>query len=58
MKRRAFLAALASAAVAEPIAAVGQQPARPPRVGLLMGSGPSVEAATLGAFRQALTEAG
>ena len=58
MKRRAFLAALASAAVAEPIAAVGQQPARPPRVGLLMGSSPSVEAATLGAFRQALTEAG
>jgi putative tryptophan/tyrosine transport system substrate-binding protein len=58
VRRRAVLAALASAAVAEPIAAVGQQPARPPRVGLLMGSSPSVEAATLDAFRQALTEAG
>jgi len=50
MTRRRFLATLGSALVAGPIVAVGQQSAGIPRIGLLMGSTPSSEAATLGAF--------
>jgi putative ABC transport system substrate-binding protein len=37
-----------------PIAAVGQQPREIPRIGVLMGSSPSVEAEGLDAFREAL----
>jgi putative ABC transport system substrate-binding protein len=58
MRRRRFLAALGSAAVAGPFAAVAQQPTKLPYVGVLMGSSPSVEAATLDAFRGALEKLG
>ena len=58
MNRRRFVAALGGAALAGPIAAVAQQPAGVPRVGLLMGSSPSVEAASLDTFRGALEELG
>jgi ABC-type uncharacterized transport system substrate-binding protein len=57
MNRRRFLGAL-GAALAEPIAAVAQQPTGLPRVGVLMGSSPSVEAAKLDAFRGALEKLG
>jgi putative ABC transport system substrate-binding protein len=58
MRRRRFLASLALAVVAGPNAPVAQQPKEVPRVGMLMGSSPSLEAARLKAFRQALAEAG
>jgi hypothetical protein len=58
MTRRRFLATLGSALVAGPIVAVGQQSAGIPRIGLLMGSTPSSEAATLGAFLGALEKLG
>jgi putative ABC transport system substrate-binding protein len=58
VRRRRFLAALSIAAVAGPIAAVAQQPAGIPRVGVLMGSSPSVEAASLNTFRGALEKLG
>jgi putative ABC transport system substrate-binding protein len=58
MKRRRFLAALSGAAVSRPIAAVAQQSAGIPRVGLLMGADPSDEAAKLDAFREALEKLG
>jgi len=58
MRRRRFLAALGSAAVANSIAVVAQQPTRVPRIGLLMGSTPSTEIETLGAFRGALEKLG
>src|SRR5215469_4992346 len=58
MRRRRFLATLSGAALAGPIAAVAQQPKGIPRVGLLMGGTPSVEAARLSAFREALEKHG
>jgi len=58
MRRRRFLATLSGAALAGPIAAVAQQPKGIPRVGLLMGGTPSVEAARLSAFREALEKLG
>jgi putative ABC transport system substrate-binding protein len=59
MRRRRFLPVLAGAVLARPIAAVGQQlAAELPRIGVLMGSSPSVEAAILDAFRKALAKAG
>jgi putative tryptophan/tyrosine transport system substrate-binding protein len=58
MNRRGFLAALGGVALVGPIAAVAQQPAGVPRVGLLMGSSPSVEAAGLATFRGALEKLG
>jgi putative tryptophan/tyrosine transport system substrate-binding protein len=57
MRRRGFLSALGSAALVGPIA-VAQQPARVPRIGLLMGSSPSNEATKLDAFREALEKLG
>jgi putative ABC transport system substrate-binding protein len=56
--RRRLLAALAGAALIGPIAGVAQQPAGIPRIGVLMGSSPSVEAAKLDAFRGALEKLG
>jgi putative ABC transport system substrate-binding protein len=53
-----LLATLGAAALAGPIAAVAQQPAGIPRIGLLMGGSPSVEAARLDAFREALEKFG
>jgi len=47
MRRRRFLAAVGGVAFAGPIAAVAQQSAGIPRVGLLMGADPSDEAATI-----------
>jgi putative tryptophan/tyrosine transport system substrate-binding protein len=58
MKRREFFAALGGAALAGPIAAVAQQPAGIPRIGILMGANPSDEAAKLEAFRGALEKLG
>ena len=58
MKRRRFLAAVSGAALAGPIAAVAQQPAGIPRIGVLMGADPSTEAAKLDAFRGALEKLG
>jgi putative ABC transport system substrate-binding protein len=58
MRRRRLLAALGAAALAGPIGAVAQPPAGIPRVGVLMGSSPSVEAAGLAAFRGALEKLG
>jgi putative ABC transport system substrate-binding protein len=58
VKRRKFIAALGGAVFAEPISAVAQQPAGIPRIGLLMGSTPSSEAATLDAFRGELEKLG
>jgi hypothetical protein len=58
VRRRRFLAALGGAAVVRPIAAAAQPPAAIPRVGVLMGSSPSVEADGLAAFREALEKLG
>jgi putative ABC transport system substrate-binding protein len=58
VKRRRFLAALGGAAIAASIDARAQQPAGVPRIGVLMGSTPSVEAAGLAAFRGALEKLG
>src|SRR5882724_745267 len=58
MKRRRFLAALGGAALAGPIAAVAQQPAGVPRIGVLMGANPGTEAAKFDAFRGALERLG
>jgi ABC-type uncharacterized transport system substrate-binding protein len=58
MKRREFLATLGCAALVGPIAAMAQQLPGIPRIGLLMGSSPSVEAAKLDAFRGAFEKLG
>ena len=58
MKRRRFLAALGVAAIAAPIAALAQQSTGIPRIGVLMGSSPSVEAKGLAVFRGALEKLG
>ena len=58
MKRRRFIAALGVAAMAAPIAALAQQSTAIPRIGVLMGSSPSVEAEGLAAFRGALEKLG
>jgi putative ABC transport system substrate-binding protein len=58
MNRRGFLAALGGAVLAGPIAAAAQQPAGVPRIGVLMGANPSIEAAKLDAFRGALEKLG
>jgi len=58
VNRRRLLAAIGGAALAGPIAAVAHQPAGVPRVGVLMGSSPNVEAERLDAFRGALEKLG
>ena len=58
MRRRRFLAALGGAALAGPTAAVAQQPAGIPPIGVLMGASPTVEAAGLATFRDALEKLG
>jgi putative ABC transport system substrate-binding protein len=58
MRRWRFLAVLGGAAFAGPIAAVAQQPAGIPRIGVLMGANPSNEAWRLAAFRGALEKLG
>jgi putative tryptophan/tyrosine transport system substrate-binding protein len=58
MRRRSLLAAFAAAGVTGPIAAMAQQQTGIPRIGVLMGSSPSVEAAKLDAFRGALERLG
>jgi putative ABC transport system substrate-binding protein len=58
VRRRKFLASLSGAALAVPIPVVAQPPAGVPRIGLLMGSTPSREAAGLAAFRDALERLG
>jgi len=56
--RRDFLLALSGAAFAWPVVATAQQATGIPRVGVLMGSSPSVEAATLTTFREGLEKLG
>ena len=58
MRRRSLLAAFAAAGVTGPIAAMAQQQTGIPRIGVLMGSSPSNEAAKLDAFRGALERLG
>jgi ABC-type uncharacterized transport system substrate-binding protein len=59
VRRRKFIAALGSAALIGPTAAAMAQPStKVPRIGLLMGSTPSTEAETLGAFRGGLEKLG
>ena len=58
MTRRRFLAALGAAAIAAPLAALAQQSKGIPRIGVLMGSSPSVEAEGLAAFRGGLEKLG
>ena len=58
MIRRDFLLALSGAAFAWPVVATAQQATGIPRVGVLMGSSPSVEAATLTTFREGLEKLG
>jgi putative tryptophan/tyrosine transport system substrate-binding protein len=58
VKRRSFLAAFTAAGVTGSIAAMAQQPTGIPRIGVLMGSNPSDEAAKLDAFRGALEKLG
>jgi len=58
VRRRRFLAALGGAALGVPIAAIALEPSGLPRVGVLMGSTPSVEAQGLAAFRRALEKLG
>jgi hypothetical protein len=53
MNRRRFSAVLGGATLAGPITAVAQQPTGIPRIGVLMGASPSIEAAKLEAFRGA-----
>jgi putative ABC transport system substrate-binding protein len=53
-----LLAAFAAAGVTGPIAAMAQQQTGIPRIGVLMGSSPSDEAAKLDAFRGALERLG
>jgi putative ABC transport system substrate-binding protein len=53
-----LLLALGGAAFAWPIVAAAQQPEGIPRIGVLMGSKPSVEAASLDAFRETLAKLG
>jgi putative ABC transport system substrate-binding protein len=56
--RRDFLHALGGAALAWPVVAAARQLTEIPRIGVLMGSSPSVEADTLDAFRGALEKLG
>jgi putative tryptophan/tyrosine transport system substrate-binding protein len=58
MRRRGFLTALGGAVLAAPFSALAQQPLGIPRIGVLMGGTPSVEAARLGAFRDGLEKLG
>jgi putative tryptophan/tyrosine transport system substrate-binding protein len=57
MRRRKFIAGLASTAAVWPIAARAQQPAMPV-IGFLNGESPDGYTAQVAAFRQALKEAG
>ncbi|HEX3536158.1 MAG TPA: ABC transporter substrate-binding protein [Stellaceae bacterium] len=56
MNRRDFLAALASAAAAGPVAALSQQ--RPPVIGFMSGRSPEDSAYLVDAFKQGLAEGG
>jgi putative ABC transport system substrate-binding protein len=58
MRRRNLIGLLGGAVVARPIGARAQQPLGIPRIGVLMGATPSVEAAKLGTFREALKQLG
>jgi putative tryptophan/tyrosine transport system substrate-binding protein len=58
MNRRRLLAVLGCAALPRAVPAVAQQPAGVPRIGVLMGSSPSVEAEALATFRDALAKLG
>jgi len=58
--RRMFLGTLAGGLLVAPLAAEGQQPAKVPRIGLLLGGSPSVGISSerIEAFRQGLRELG
>ncbi len=60
MERRTFLVMISGGCLAAPLAAEGQQPAKVPRIGLLLGGSPSVGISSerIEAFRQGLRELG
>ena len=58
MRRREFIVALGSAAVAWPLAARAQQPAKLPTIGFLVAGTPSSHGQWVAAFVQRLRELG
>src|SRR6516165_4945430 len=58
MRRREFITLLGGAAAVWPLAARAQQPAKPPTIGFLGGSTPSLWSAWVSAFGQRLRELG
>ena len=58
MRRREFITLFGGAAVAWPLAAHGQQPAKRYRIGMLETVSPALNAAQLNAFRSGLRELG
>ena len=58
MRRRAFVKVVIGSAVAWPLAARAQQPARIPRIGFLGNSTDALEANLIGPFREGLREFG
>ena len=58
MRRRDVLALLSGTALTSPRLAPAQEPPRIPRIGVMMGSSPAIEAERFGAFRVALERLG
>jgi putative tryptophan/tyrosine transport system substrate-binding protein len=58
VNRRHLIALVTGTALTIPVLAVTQEPPRIPRIGVLMGGTPIVEAPRLGAFREALERLG
>ena len=58
MKRRAFITLLGGAAVGWPLAARAQQPGKPPTIGFMGSTTPTVAAQWVASFVQRLRELG